>query len=608
MSYDATLPQISSTSATPFAPPRNASQSAQQQQSWDPAESRQSWGGYDWCDTQHHHQLSTLSAFPPPPPVSPAAGMYPYAAALQPAPKAVSTAPGSFLDLPYPAWGDIDPNLHIPSLVDSRSTAGSSVSLPNLPPRYIMNHTNPSSHPLPSLPLLNVNPSFPLQFLAHKTPPLPADPLPPAPVLYDTVPLIQRPVPPRHPHKAIVGDGNGERQSFGDVRCEGMPYGTFSVGGGGLWHGMISASGPTSGIPSPVGVSADDRRFSNRSHDHPQRLTSGSCTSPMHFGGIHFTDPFPPAPACASGPNFSSTTTALRDLNPNPISPSFFLPPPPLHSHKLRDYSPPTPPPGHLSIPRVRPLPAPFRKFNSYHELLHDRVDEYGARAMSMPLTHTLMLESERKKRLGIVVVPKDGEEALRGEIDKQEKWDREEEERLLRKEGLLSPLLQTMEEEEEEDEDDDEYMPLLTREPYSSPAAREELDDVFPRRASSSAGSGEGGRASSGRRAKRAKKAKASQAFKKIKKFLCTECNEGFTRKNDVDRHMQCKHSSELPWACPSCSRRFGRKDKMELHIEKDATCKQRAPPKEDRAIRRRRSSVNKENAIPGSAALHLD
>ncbi|TYJ53202.1 hypothetical protein B9479_006180 [Cryptococcus floricola] len=554
------LPQISSSSTTRFVPPR-IPPTDHRHQSWDPAESSQSWGGYDWCDPPQPHQEQQLSNFPPPPVSS--AHTYQYPGMLQPTTTMASTAfqdTGSFYGIPYTIQ-DIDP---IPSLVDSRSSSDSSVSLPNMPryPQVIIPHPHapPEGTSLISpspIPLLNLNATLP--YLIHKTPPVIPSPLPPAPVLYDMVPHLQRPVPPRDGQDGYAG---------------GMPEGTFSPGGGGegMWRGMMPESGM--GMVSPV----EDRRFSAGSQ---AQVPTPSSDPIQHFGGIYFTDPFPPfsAPAPAPAPLFSSAPgpapapapPAQIVSNPSPISPASFLPPPPKHSYKPRDYTPPTPPPGRLSTPRPRPLPAPFRTFNSYQEMLHDRADEYGARAMSMPLTHGLMLETERKKRLGLVLPvgaggmrEDEGSRLLLTGLEKEEAWDKNEEERLLRKEGLLSPLPLA-----DDDEDEDEEMPLLTTEAMWSPGEDDDLDDGFNGRPS-------GG----GRRAKRAKKVKkaVNAAARKVKKFLCTECNEGFTRKNDVDH----KSYPGLAPHVPADSKLQGRKDKMELHIEKDATCRQRAPPKE--------------------------
>ncbi|WVQ95934.1 hypothetical protein IAU59_003033 [Kwoniella sp. CBS 9459] len=72
------------------------------------------------------------------------------------------------------------------------------------------------------------------------------------------------------------------------------------------------------------------------------------------------------------------------------------------------------------------------------------------------------------------------------------------------------------------------------------------------------------------------------------LTKFRCSECAELFTRRNDLERHVRCKHTAEKPFSCPACGKAFGRKDKLDQHIEKDRFCKQIAPPREERVRRR--------------------
>ncbi|WWC92682.1 uncharacterized protein L201_007641 [Kwoniella dendrophila CBS 6074] len=74
--------------------------------------------------------------------------------------------------------------------------------------------------------------------------------------------------------------------------------------------------------------------------------------------------------------------------------------------------------------------------------------------------------------------------------------------------------------------------------------------------------------------------------------RFLCPECSEPFTRRNDLERHARSKHTGETPYQCPGCEKAFSRKDKLDQHIEKSQPCKAIAPPREQR-VRRRTTQV---------------
>ncbi|WVW87049.1 hypothetical protein I302_109106 [Kwoniella bestiolae CBS 10118] len=79
-------------------------------------------------------------------------------------------------------------------------------------------------------------------------------------------------------------------------------------------------------------------------------------------------------------------------------------------------------------------------------------------------------------------------------------------------------------------------------------------------------------------------------------RKFICGECDEPFTRRNDLERHARSKHTGETPFICPGCEKGFSRKDKLDQHIEKVPECKAIAPPREERVRRRNVNRVEPE------------
>ncbi|WVQ84439.1 hypothetical protein IAT38_006591 [Cryptococcus sp. DSM 104549] len=97
---------------------------------------------------------------------------------------------------------------------------------------------------------------------------------------------------------------------------------------------------------------------------------------------------------------------------------------------------------------------------------------------------------------------------------------------------------------------------------------------------------SGETSGRKDGRKKTRVSELKDLEAMKA--RVPCPECDETFSRQNDLVRHQKCKHSIEKPFSCPACHKSFGRKDKMDLHIEKEPRCRLSAPPRDQRVRKR--------------------
>nr|ODO04247.1 hypothetical protein L204_00603 [Cryptococcus depauperatus CBS 7855] len=80
-------------------------------------------------------------------------------------------------------------------------------------------------------------------------------------------------------------------------------------------------------------------------------------------------------------------------------------------------------------------------------------------------------------------------------------------------------------------------------------------------------------------------------------KRYICGHCNKEFTRINDQKRHILCLHL-EPQFACPGCGRKFGRKDKMNEHMRREAACLRFAPPPTARQSKKRRGSKASKSA----------
>lgn len=183
--------------------------------SWDPAETRQSWGGYEWCGQegtyasgsrpvdQYHNQTTTINTY-----------------SFQP-PRTNSYAhsqPAKFYSINQtPSF----PQSYIPTLNNSSPPLlpHQHTHLPTLPPREDSAHL-PLYH---SFETFDLRPS--LQFLASKTPP-PEKPLPPPPTLVNSIPIHQRPIPPRTMSDSEIAKTDGAGPAA--FACLSMDFGLSS--------------------------------------------------------------------------------------------------------------------------------------------------------------------------------------------------------------------------------------------------------------------------------------------------------------------------------------------------------------------------------------------
>ena len=53
-----------------------------------------------------------------------------------------------------------------------------------------------------------------------------------------------------------------------------------------------------------------------------------------------------------------------------------------------------------------------------------------------------------------------------------------------------------------------------------------------------------------------------------RIKEFTCFQCQKGFDRRHDRDRHLATVHRLERSHACSHCTAHFSRADALERHL----------------------------------------
>ncbi|KAI9206787.1 uncharacterized protein BJ171DRAFT_496964 [Polychytrium aggregatum] len=51
-------------------------------------------------------------------------------------------------------------------------------------------------------------------------------------------------------------------------------------------------------------------------------------------------------------------------------------------------------------------------------------------------------------------------------------------------------------------------------------------------------------------------------------KLFACPHCSRSFGRRQELRRHCRCVHATETPWVCPACQKGFGRIDALRSHL----------------------------------------
>ncbi|WVO19474.1 uncharacterized protein IAS62_000760 [Cryptococcus decagattii] len=559
--------------------------------SWDPTETRQNWRDYETSNQegtyalastlvyQHHNQTATSITYSFQPPrtnsyaLSPSTNIY-----------NVSQTP-SFTQRPHtPTPKSSSPPFlpHHPLHPPALSPLEHNVPLP-------LDHSleTVDSHPY-------------LQFLASKTSP-PEKPLPPHTEPVTSILIHQRPIPPRTVDDneivktdstqpaalaclSMDSDFSAGMLDLGIKSLAASPLTTCFAQGQNPWHSNLTMRNATaqdrSQGPSSAGrVSAKGSEMIFHDHFHspitvpPPPLSS--CLSPTTPIKFQFADHQQGELEFQSQPQLPPGIQLQLQRPTSPISSCpITQPASPTRSSRpllrMRSHSYPNDL-GSFPLTSTQSMSHTPVHTNMASKRL-ERINEHGFTTSGFnnsfhsssttvrPTSGTPHLSATALRELGLNGQPNESELQLRCHSDKSG------------------------------------HRPLMTMEPMSLVPVADHLTPRTGRTLSrlkrSRSFNGQSSKASKGGEKKRMRR--TLSGLKHFKRFTCSECDEGFTRKNDMDRHMQCKHSNELPFVCPVCSKAFGRKDKLDLHIERNEDCKRSAPPKEQRLVRHRPSKNN--------------
>ncbi|OXG84050.1 hypothetical protein C348_02361 [Cryptococcus neoformans Gb118] len=586
---------ISTNSAIQYQVPSpcrsHSSQSVSPAPSWDPAETRQSWGGYEWCSQegtyapastpvyQYHNRTTTTNTYSfQPPRTNPSARSQPTEF------HNIYQTP-SFTQQPYIRT----PNNSSPPLLPHHP-----IHPPNLPP--LEHSTHLALHH--SFKTFDLRPS--LQFLASKTPP-PEKPLSPPPTLVNSIPIDQRPMPPRIMSNSKIAKTDSAGPAA--FACLSMDFGLSAA--------IPDPGTKSSAVSPPATCFASDQNPWESNSAVRNATAQGRNHSQHGVGGVSvngfeviFNDPFHPpstmVPPPISLPCLSPTTPIKFRFAKHQQVELQFQPQPHLQPGIQLQHQAP------LIPVSSRPITQPANRTKSSRPSFRTRSHSYPNQLGSLLLTSTEPMShipvhtdmaSKRRERMNengfatsgfnnpfhssstTTVVATSGPLHLSATVPDDFDMNEQPNEFELQSKCYS---------------DQSDYRPLTTTEPMSPVP----IADNLAQRAGCTSNGFRRKRSTNGRLSKAnergaKKRIRATlSGLKHFKRFTCSECGEGFTRKNDMDRHMQCKHSNELPFGCPVCSKAFGRKDKLDLHIERSEDCKRSAPPKEQRLVRHRRSS----------------